>query len=69
MYAYKEYVFEYDPSEEYIINFYSHNLKVSNTSVSIMLSFSNDRVWDSNNLDKVWIDKESDYLDLKYVSK
>lgn len=34
-----------------------------------MLSFSNNRVWNEKNLEKLWIDKESDSLDLKYVSE
>jgi hypothetical protein len=66
--AAKEYIFEYDPTGEYLINFYSHNLQESNTSIAISLAFSSDREW-KNNLDKMWIDREADYLDLGYISK
>jgi hypothetical protein len=33
-----------------------------------MLSLSNDRVWTEKNLEKLYIDRESDYLDLKHAS-
>jgi hypothetical protein len=33
-----------------------------------MLALSNNRVWDENNLNMLWIDRESDFLDLKMVA-
>ena len=33
-----------------------------------MLALSSDRVWGSNNLDMLWIDRPSDFLDLRMVA-
>lgn len=43
--TYKEYVFEFNPSEEYIINFYVHNIKED--KINVMLALSKDRSWNS----------------------
>jgi hypothetical protein len=60
--TYREYIFEFISSEEYIINFYTHNIK--NHKIKIMFALSIDRSWNTNNLEKRWIDRESDYIDL-----
>jgi hypothetical protein len=41
--ATREYIFEFDPTEDYILNFYTHNFKAN--GLSIMLALSNNRVW------------------------
>lgn len=34
-----------------------------------MLALSIDRSWNSNNLDKIWVDREADYIDLNTFSE
>lgn len=58
----RQYIFEFDTSEDYILNFYTHNLQ---DGIKIMLALSNNRVWNESNLEMIWIDKPSDVLDLK----
>lgn len=65
--TYREYAFEFDPTEQYIVNFYVHNIK--DEKIKIMLALSIDRMWNSNNLDKIWVDREADYIDLNTYSE
>lgn len=42
--AIREYIFEFDPAENYILNFYTHNLQ--SDDLKIMLALSSNRAWD-----------------------
>jgi hypothetical protein len=63
--SYRDYVFEFDPSEAYILSFYAYNLKEKEVKIEIKVS-DEEKKWES--VKPMLIDKESDYLDLREVS-
>jgi hypothetical protein len=65
----KVYAFEFEPKEEYIVSFYTHNAKAKD-KVNIEMMVSNKNEWAKISTDHSFvIDKASDVLQLKDVSE
>ena len=63
----KDYVFEFIPNKEFILNFYTHNIK-ENVKINLKVSKTDDYKNDDETA-TFTIDKEVDAFDLRLVSK
>ena len=57
-------VFEFDPSQEHVLNFYAHDMKEEQISVEVLLGVTTN--WDKAHA--LTIERDTDYLDLQGVA-